>query len=67
MKGGALSSTKKLKAKEIAILVKKLSVKKPKIKSPLILSSKCTKPKRITMVSLKEELSLVQRNCQLKK
>ena len=52
MKGGALPSIKKLTAKKIASLVKKPSSGKPKTKSPSIESSKCTKPKSVTKVSV---------------
>ena len=53
MKRGGLPSTKKLIAKEIASMVKKPYVEKPKTKSPSIQSSKFTKPKSVTKVSLK--------------
>ena len=53
VKGGALFSIKNLTAKKIASLVKKPSVGKPKTKLPSIQSSKCTKPKSITKVSVK--------------
>ena len=43
VKGGALSSIKKLTAKKIASPVKNPSVGKPKVKSHSIQSSKCTK------------------------
>ena len=55
MKGGALSNIKKLTAEKIASLVKKPSIEKPKTKSPSIQSSKYTKPKNVTKVSMKGE------------
>ena len=54
-KEGAHSSTKKLTAKKIVCLVEKLSTKKPKTKSHSIQSSKCTKPKSVTKVSVNGE------------
>ena len=53
VKGGALPSKKKLTTKKIASLVKKPSGRKPKIKLPSIQSSKHTKPKSVTKVSMK--------------
>ena len=53
VKGGTLSSTKKLTAKKIASLVKMTSTRKPKTKSPSIQSSKCTQLKSVTKVSMK--------------
>ena len=53
MKGEALPSTKKLTAEKIASLVKKLSIEKPKTKSPSIQPSKCTKPNSVTKISMK--------------
>ena len=53
MKGGALSSTKKLTAKEIASLVRKSYARKSKTKSPLIQSSKYPKSRSVTKASVK--------------
>ena len=53
MKGEALLGTKKLRAEKIASLVNKPFVENPKTKSPSIQSSKCTKPKSVTKVSVK--------------
>ena len=53
MKGGALSSIKKLTTEKIASVFKKPSTEKPKIKSASIQSSKCNKPKSVTKVSMK--------------
>ena len=62
MEGGALPNTKKFIDEKIASLVRKPSIKKPKTKSPSIQSSKHTKPKSATKVSMKGEHSHVQRN-----
>ena len=53
MKGGALPNTKKLIAEKIVSLVKKPSIEMSKTKLPLIQSSKYTKPKSVTKVSMK--------------
>ena len=54
MKGGALPNTNKLIVEKTASLVKKPSTKKPKTKLPSIQSLKCTKPKSVTKVFMKE-------------
>ena len=53
MEGGAVHSTKKLTIEKIARLVKKLSAENLKTKSPSIQYSKRTKPKTVSMVSVK--------------
>ena len=53
VKGGSLPRTKNLIAKKIESLVKKPSAEKPKTKLPSIQSSKCTKPRSVTKVSMK--------------
>ena len=52
MTEGALSKIKKLTTEKNS-LVEKPSTRKPKTKSPSIQSSKCTKPKSVTKVSMK--------------
>ena len=58
MKEGALPNTKKLTAEKIASLVKKPSARKSKTKSSSIQSSKCTKQKSVTKVSVKGKVLL---------